>query len=140
MGPMGEDPGSVSSFAKRQSWDLALSCLLQQGPLSDGRVYVQVVKACAQRVQWQHALLVTELPAPPSSREFIATAAVNAMGKATRWTWALEILQRLQSSLQVGLVTYNATLSALAQGQFLEDIGGCLQIWPWGVGTTARSW
>lgn len=41
------------------SEDLAVSLLLQHR-INDGRVYVEVVKACARHVQWEKALLVNE--------------------------------------------------------------------------------
>ena len=34
--------------------------LLLQHRINDGRVYVEVVKACARHVQWEKALLVKE--------------------------------------------------------------------------------
>lgn len=45
--------------AQCTSEDLAVSLLLQHR-INDGRVYVEVVKACARHVQWEKALLVNE--------------------------------------------------------------------------------
>lgn len=50
----------VPSFAS-QSQDMALSVLVRhKHSIKDGRVYVNVVKACSRGIRWEEALLVTE--------------------------------------------------------------------------------